>query len=115
MINKNLIISKKGGYSLIDYRFEATKEEKNQLIFKKIISDSNYNPIKLEDILSKFSEKPKNVTNLLYLLQNQDDIIALGDNLFLDKQRFIDILKIIKDFFLRKLKWEYQILNNYWV
>ena len=33
MINKNLIISKKGGYSLIDYRFEATKEEKNQLAF----------------------------------------------------------------------------------
>ena len=60
MINKNLIISKKGGYSLIDYRFEATKEEKNQLTFlKKIISDSNYAPIKLEDILTKFSENPK--------------------------------------------------------
>ena len=29
-------------------------------------------------------------------------IIALGDSLFLDKQRFRDILKIIKDFFLRK-------------
>ena len=26
----------------------------------------------------------------------------MGDNLFLDKQRFRDILKIIKDFFLRK-------------
>ena len=103
MINKNLIISNKGGYSLIDYRFEATKEEKNQLAFlKKIISDSNYAPIKLEDILTKFSENPKNVSNLLYLLQNQDDIIALGDSLFLDKQRFRDILKIIKDFFLRK-------------
>ena len=70
MINKNLIISNKGGYSLIDYRFKATKEEKNQLSFlKKIIFDSNYAPINLEDILTKFSENPKNVSNLLYLLQ----------------------------------------------
>ena len=33
MINKNLIISNKGGYSLFDYRFEATKEEKINLPF----------------------------------------------------------------------------------
>ena len=60
MINKNLIISNKGGYSLLDYRFEATREEKNQLVFlKKIISDSHYAPIKLEDILTKFSENPR--------------------------------------------------------
>ena len=78
------------------------KRKINLSFLKKIISDSNYAPIKLEDILTKFSENPKNVSNLLYLLQNQDDIIALGDSLFLDKQRFRDILKIIKDFFLRK-------------
>ena len=103
MVNKNLITNNKGGYSLTDYRFEATKEEKKQLeLLKKIISDSYYNPIKLEDILSKFSEKPKSVADLLYLLQDQNSIVALGDSLFLDILRFKNILENIKDFFSRK-------------
>ena len=65
-----------------------------------------FGSISLNNIISEFTDNPKNISGLLYQLQDQDIIVGIGNNLFLEKHKFKNILKIIKNFFISNREME---------
>ena len=71
MIDKDLILNAKGGFSLTNYEFKATKKKEQLVALTQVIFNSNYNPVRLADILSAVREAKKYFRFTLYFARTK--------------------------------------------
>ena len=100
LIDNNLFIGHKGGFSRKDYQFEPNKKDQDKIQdIKKIFIESGYTPISSRQILSNFKIKPNRLSDLLYIMESKDIIKNIGNDIYICSESLKAILHKIKLFF----------------
>ena len=100
LIDNNLFIYHKGGFSVIDYEFEPTRLDQNDLQkLRQVFIKSGLTPIAYKQILSNIKIKPNRLSDLLYILEHKDDIKNIGNNIYISIKSLNTILNKVKLFY----------------
>jgi len=103
LIDNNLFICHKGGFSLVSYEFAPSRMDQTDLQkIKKVFNKSGLSPISYKKIFSNLKIKPNRLSDLLYILENKDDIKNIGNNIYLYTKSLNTILYKIKLFYKSK-------------
>ena len=103
LIDNNLFTCHKGGFSVTGYEFEPSRMDQNDLQnIRKVFIESGLSPISYKQILLNLKIKPNRLSDLIYILENKDDIKNIGNNIYIYTRSFNTILNKIKSFYKNK-------------
>ena len=99
----NVLVSTKGGYSLIGINPNLTKQDLIKINnIESIIQSSGMVPISVTQIIQSSRLKPKRVRDLIHLLLNENKIISLSNDFYVHRYYMNNVLIKIREFFLKR-------------
>ena len=103
LLENGVISEEKGGFSLAGYKPEFSQKDLEELgKIESILTQSGFEPILLKEITEASGFKPKRVGDLIHLLFAQGKVENLGNNFWLNRSNFDNVIHDIHAFFKSK-------------
>jgi len=101
LIKSNMLALKSGRISLVNQSLDLS--EKIKIDLKKIISiieNSDSNIISIKEIIDISKLKPREIKEMIFLLNSQNKIIQINDSLIIDNNAFNNLLSSVREHFI---------------
>ena len=101
LIDSNVIVYKTGKISLVKQSVKLN--EKIKIDLKKIINiidNADSNLITIKELIKISKINPQKIKEMIFLLNNQNEIIQLNENLIMNGKSFEKLLSCIRDHFM---------------
>jgi len=101
LIKSNMLAFKSGRISLVNQSLDLS--EKIKIDLKKIISiieNSDSNIISIKEIIDISKLKPREIKEMIFLLNSQNKIIQINDSLIIDNNAFNNLLSSVREHFI---------------
>ena len=103
LLENGVISEEKGGFSLAGYKPEFSQKDLEELgKIESILTQSGFEPILLKEITEASGFKTKRVGDLIHLLFAQGKVENLGNNFWLNRSNFDNVIHDIHAFFKSK-------------